>query len=401
MAQFEEQIYELPVGSASELDANAQIAADVGAAHASKKFSWTTILSKIQSGLNLIQYYIKPASGIPASDMAAAVQTAIGKANNAMPKTGGTFTGAIFIPAKTGNPVNNGSAIASEAQLFAVKQTADTVKGVIPSDASATNKLATQDYVNNNRADKLYPSIAGGDFASLNALKAGPWYLVGGAPDTPSKYQWANVSPDAAHDNDRTRYVYSGSGTDWRYDGKDSTNFTPAQQAALDSTITAALVQSAWVDKTDFAEQTQSIVTPVIDETDIEAKTLTMPDMLQYLANHIYTLGRIEIKPFIRFVKFLDGELTIRLNYTRPDLFLIEVNEGEIIRSQNFDIEALMDDIDFTENQYYISPQYTGTFDYDTAIYDVERLSNQFNRVTMDGEQRTLMNGENLLGIGA
>jgi hypothetical protein len=46
-------------------------------------------------------------------------------ANNAMPKSGGTFTGAIAIPAKTAAVANTSTAPCSEAQAYLIKTTAD------------------------------------------------------------------------------------------------------------------------------------------------------------------------------------------------------------------------------------------------------------------------------------
>lgn len=42
--------------------------------------------------------YTKPESGIPKSDLAEDVKTSLGKADNAMPKSGGTFTGNVTFP---------------------------------------------------------------------------------------------------------------------------------------------------------------------------------------------------------------------------------------------------------------------------------------------------------------
>ena len=42
--------------------------------------------------------YTKPSGGIPKTDLASDVQTSLSKADNAMPKSGGTFTGNISVP---------------------------------------------------------------------------------------------------------------------------------------------------------------------------------------------------------------------------------------------------------------------------------------------------------------
>ena len=59
------------------------------------------LFSKIENSKDITdkeyvdKFYKKPTSGIPKSDLASAVQTSLGKADNAMPKSGGTFTGEV------------------------------------------------------------------------------------------------------------------------------------------------------------------------------------------------------------------------------------------------------------------------------------------------------------------
>lgn len=66
------------------------------------------LFSKIENSKDITdkgyvdKFYKKPTSGIPKSDLASAVQTSLGKADNAMPKSGGTFTGEV----KFGNTEN-------------------------------------------------------------------------------------------------------------------------------------------------------------------------------------------------------------------------------------------------------------------------------------------------------
>lgn len=60
------------------------------------------------------KFYQKPSDGIPKTDLADAVQTSLGKADNALPKSGGTMSGAINMNSKKitslATPTNNADA---------------------------------------------------------------------------------------------------------------------------------------------------------------------------------------------------------------------------------------------------------------------------------------------------
>lgn len=74
-------------GNLVQYDSTAQTLKDSG-----KKISDLATTSQVNAK------YTKPSGGIPKTDLASDVQTSLGKADNAMPKSGGTFTGNISVP---------------------------------------------------------------------------------------------------------------------------------------------------------------------------------------------------------------------------------------------------------------------------------------------------------------
>ena len=71
-------------GNLVQYDSSAQTLKDSG-----KKISDLATASQVNAK------YTKPSGGIPKTDLASDVQTSLGKADNAMPKSGGTFTGEV------------------------------------------------------------------------------------------------------------------------------------------------------------------------------------------------------------------------------------------------------------------------------------------------------------------
>ena len=71
-------------GNLVQYDSSAQTLKDSG-----KKISDLATTSQVNAK------YTKPSGGVPKTDLASDVQTSLGKADNAMPKSGGTFTGEV------------------------------------------------------------------------------------------------------------------------------------------------------------------------------------------------------------------------------------------------------------------------------------------------------------------
>ena len=61
--------------------------------------------------------YVKPAGGIPSSDLSSAVQTSLSSANNALPASGGTMTGKLIVPSfqVTGGSPSSGEILTADS----------------------------------------------------------------------------------------------------------------------------------------------------------------------------------------------------------------------------------------------------------------------------------------------
>jgi hypothetical protein len=117
-----------------------------------------------------------------------------------------------------------------------------TIEGKIPNQANSTNQLADKDFVNssvsNMAANYITPDAAGNNqWASLQALRDGPWYS-GGVSITPTQNDYAifintdNSTWSAAFNNGLWSPTFK----------VNDTPFTAAQLAAINSNITAILV---------------------------------------------------------------------------------------------------------------------------------------------------------------
>jgi hypothetical protein len=113
----------------------------------------------------------------------------------------------------------------------ALQTALDTIEAVIPSAASSSNQLADKNFVNSSISTNTATFM--GTFNSLAELQA-----VTGA--TNNDYGFV-IEQDAVGNEYYDRYKYNGS--QWLYEYKvESTPFTSAQWAAIQSGITSALV---------------------------------------------------------------------------------------------------------------------------------------------------------------
>lgn len=120
------------------------------------------------------------------------------------------------------------------------------IESKIPSAATSSNQLADKAFVNssvNNMAAFYVTYNTDGDaFPTKSALEAGPYYFQG-ALRTPSLNDYAIVIEDETHNNSSSRYMYDGVQWDFQYI-INNTAFTQEQVDALNSTITAGLVNT-------------------------------------------------------------------------------------------------------------------------------------------------------------
>ncbi len=136
----------------------------------------------------------------------------------------------------------------------AMQSDIETIEQKIPTDATATNQLASKEYVREQVATASARAISsdadGNGFNSLAALKAGPWYSLG-ASVTPTTNDYAVVKKDATHNNNDVRYNYDGAIWVFFQEFTSGSGFTPttAQSNAMDSGITSDLVAQITTNK--------------------------------------------------------------------------------------------------------------------------------------------------------
>jgi hypothetical protein len=128
-----------------------------------------------------------------------------------------------------------------EAYFPVLPDAVDAIKGVMPTQATHENQLATQDFVNSsisNMAARHVTQTAAGDtqWTSLSDLRTGPWYHRG-QPYTPTINDYAIFT-----NTDGSTWRASFDGVQWNAEWKvNDTPFTAAQLAALNSNITQGL----------------------------------------------------------------------------------------------------------------------------------------------------------------
>lgn len=120
------------------------------------------------------------------------------------------------------------------------------ITGVIPSEATSSNKLADKNYVNDgiNSVTAYYitKNANGDQFATYAELNAATTFYSGWVQRTPTRNDYCIVQADENHDNATTRYIYNAS---WEYQYTvNETALTTAQLNALNSGITAAKVST-------------------------------------------------------------------------------------------------------------------------------------------------------------
>ena len=133
----------------------------------------------------------------------------------------------------------------------------DKFEKMISAAASETNKLVDKAYVDdaikNSSANGITADADGNGFASLDALKAGPWYSLGVVTTTPTKNDYAIVKSDVNHNGNDVRYNYDGK--NWIFfqefkSGSGDLDLTTAQQLAINSGVTTEKVTQITTNQT-------------------------------------------------------------------------------------------------------------------------------------------------------
>jgi len=197
--------------------------------------------------------YQKPSTGIPKNDLASGVQASLNKADTAL----------------------------QQSDLTPVENDIDAIEAKIPSAASASNQLADKNFVNSSISTNTATFV--GTYNSLAELQA-----VTGA--TNNDYGFV-IELDAVGNEYYDRYKYNGS--QWLFEYKvESTPFTSAQWAAIQSGITSNLVTKLTALPT--AQELTTILANKEDKVDIvsaSGATLTAEVGKYYTLTNVGTLA--------------------------------------------------------------------------------------------------------------
>ena len=179
-------------------------AGEVGAVPTTRTVNGKALSQDITLDAEDVGAYQKPSTGIPKSDLANGVQQSLNKADTAL----------------------------QQSDLTTIENDIDAIEAKIPSAASASNQLADKNFVNSSIATNT--ATFKGTYNSLAELQA-----VTGA--TNNDYGFV-IEYDQQGNEYYDRYKYNG--TAWVFEYKiESTPFTAAQWAAIQSGITSGDVQ--------------------------------------------------------------------------------------------------------------------------------------------------------------
>lgn len=249
-------------------------------------------ITALQNALN--GKYEKPVGGIPATDLASAVQTSLSKADTALQSISSSdvTTALGYTPYNATNPngytkvessTTNGnikingtettvytlpSNVATSSDITTVQNDINavsgrvtTIEGKIPAQASSSNQLADKNFVNSSinafAAYYITKNAAGDPFATKAELNATTTFYSGGVVRVPTTNDYCIVLADESKQSSTgvdptTRYSYQGSQWEYQYTVND-TPLTAAQLAALNSGITSTLVTQITTNQTDIA----------------------------------------------------------------------------------------------------------------------------------------------------
>ena len=306
------------INSAVESEATLRSAADT-ALQAS--------ITALQNTLN--GKYEKPVGGIPATDLASAVQTSLGKADTALQSISSSdvTTALGFTPYNATNPngytkvessTTNGnikingtettvytlpSNVATSSDITTVQNDINavsgrvtTIEGKIPAQASSSNQLADKNFVNSSinafAAYYITKNAAGDPFATKAELTSATTFYSGGVVRTPTTNDYCIVLADESKQSSTgvdptTRYSYQGSQWEYQYTVND-TPLTAAQLAALNSGITSTLVTQITTNQTDIAgkqdkiDSSHKLSADLVDDTGTTNKFVTASDITNW-----------------------------------------------------------------------------------------------------------------------
>lgn len=235
--------------------------------------------------------YHKPSTGIPKTDMAQAVQQSLDKADSAVQPE------AIANMATEGYVDGKVSAERTRAEDVegSLQNAIDLIEAVIPAAASANNQLADKDFVNSSIATNT--ATFKGTYNSLAELQQ--------VTATNNDYAFV-IETDAVGNEYYDRYKYNGS--QWLFEYKvESTPFTSAQWAAIQSGITSALVtklgalpttgelMTMLANKQDVIDSSHKLSADLVDDTSTTNKFVTDTEKAEWNSKQANVIESISI----------------------------------------------------------------------------------------------------------
>ena len=198
--------------------------------------------------------YQKPSTGIPKNDLANGVQQSLNKADTAL----------------------------QQSDITPVENDIDAIEAKIPSAASASNQLADKNFVNSSIATNTANFV--GTFNSLAELQA---------VQNPTNNDYGFVIETDAQGNEYyDRYKYVAASQQWLFEYKvESTPFTAAQWAAIQSGITSALVTklNALPTNAELQQALTLINNTLADKADIDDVPTALSQLSQDSTHRVVT----------------------------------------------------------------------------------------------------------------
>lgn len=185
--------------------------------------------------------------------------------------------------------------------ISALEADVATIQGKIPTQASTTNQLADKAFVNSSiaaqAANFVTPTADGGQFSSFEAVQTGPYYIAGQLVDgttvklTKNDYaMYIKTLEDGAHQQWRALY----NGSTWEEQYSIGSAFTAAQQAAIDSGITANGVAQITTNQNNITSLTTTVGNMYTNEQ-IDTKVQEAIDAIPAVADATTTVKGIAL----------------------------------------------------------------------------------------------------------
>ena len=235
--------------------------------------------------------YQKPTYGIPSTEMTQAVQTSLGKADTAVqPSVIAGMATQTYVDGKVQTEQTRAEGVEGSLQ-----NALNAIESVIPAAASSDNQLADKAFVNSSIATNT--ATFKGTYNSLAELQQ--------VTATNNDYAFV-IETDLLGNEYYDRYKYNGS--QWLFEYKvESTPFTAAQWAAIQSGITSALVtklgalpttgelMTILANKQDVIDNSHKLSADLVDDTSTTNKFVTDTEKAEWNSKQANVIESISI----------------------------------------------------------------------------------------------------------